>query len=125
MGSDGIYFDDGAVHPRIAGSAVRLLGSCVRDRKLFSLEEGVRKLTSGPARRFGLKDRGELRAGAFADVVVFDPRTIADQATYANPHNVALGVRDVFVNGTAVVRDGTPIPFSRGMAPGRALRFRE
>jgi N-acyl-D-amino-acid deacylase len=72
-----------------------------------------------------LRDRGELRPGAFADVVVFDPRTIADQATYENPHQFATGVRDVFVNGTAVVRDGAPLPFTRGLAPGRALKFRE
>jgi N-acyl-D-amino-acid deacylase len=85
----------------------------------------VRKLTSGPARRFGLKDRGELRAGAFADVVVFDPRTIADRATYEKPHQFATGVREVFVNGTPVVRDGAPVLFARGRAPGRALRFRE
>jgi N-acyl-D-amino-acid deacylase len=56
---------------------------------------------------------------------VFDPRTIADQATYENPHQFATGVRDVFVNGTAVVRDGAPLPFTRGLAPGRALKFRE
>lgn len=122
MGSDGIYFEDGAVHPRIYGSAARLLGPCVRDRKLFTLESAVQKLTSGPARRFGLKDRGELRRGAYADVVVFDPRTVADQASYTDPHRHSVGIREVVVNGVPIVGNGEPVGFGRGNAPGRALR---
>jgi N-acyl-D-amino-acid deacylase len=104
-------------HPRAYGNFARLLGKYVREEKLLSLEEAVRKLTSLPATNLGLDHRGLLREGCFADVVVFDPRTIADRATYAKPHQYAVGVRHVFVNGVQVLKDGE----HTGAKPGRAL----
>lgn len=121
MGSDGIYHPGGHVHPRIWGSAPRVIGPAVRDWKLFSLESAVAKLTSVAARRFGLKDRGELRAGAFADLVVFDPQTVTDRATYEDPQQPPVGIEQVFVNGTQIVAQGQPIESMRKW-PGRALR---
>ncbi|RPI84002.1 MAG: D-aminoacylase, partial [Planctomycetaceae bacterium] len=122
MGSDGIYFHDGAVHPRVYGSATRLLGPCVRDWKLFSLEDAVWKLSGGPARRFRLDGRGELRPGAAADVVVFDADTITDRATYAKPHQLSRGVDHVLVNGVSIITSGEPVADLAGPLPGRALR---
>jgi N-acyl-D-amino-acid deacylase len=104
-------------HPRAYGNFARLLGKYVRDEKLLPLEEAVRKLTSLPATNLGLDRRGLLREGYFADVVVFDPRTVADRATYEQPHQYAVGVRHVFVNGVAVLKDGD----HTGAKPGRAL----
>lgn len=122
MGSDGIYFEEGMIHPRMYGSAPRLLGPCVRDWKLFSLEDAVYKLSSGPARRFGLTDRGELQTGRWADIVVFDAQTITDRATYTQPHQTCVGIEHVLVNGELIVRDGQPLhEFGRHL-PGRALR---
>ena len=96
----------GTPHPRTYGNFARLLGKYVRDRKVIPLEEAVRKLTSFPAEVLRLKDRGRLAAGYRADVVIFDPNTITDHATFAEPHQYSTGVRDVFVNGKAVLRDG-------------------
>jgi N-acyl-D-amino-acid deacylase len=104
-------------HPRAYGNFARLLGKYVRDEKLLPLEEAVRKLTSLPATNLGLDRRGLLKEGYFADVVVFDPKKIADRATYDKPHQYAVGVRHVFVNGTAVLKDGD----HTGAKPGRAL----
>lgn len=123
LGSDGIYFDDGVIHPRVYGSAARLLGPCVRDWKLFSLEDAVYKLSTAASKRFGLTDRGEIRAGAFADLVLFDPQTVTDRATYQDPHQFPDGIPHVLVNGQFVVRDGQPIEARPGECPGRALRF--
>ena len=125
MGSDGIYFEDAVTHPRMYGSAPRLLGRAVREWKLFSLEDAVKKLTSIPARRFGLKDRGELRKGAFADVVVFDPNTVLDEATFEVPQVNSTGIEHVIVNGTPIITDGTPIMEFPGKWPGRALKFKQ
>src|SRR5205807_7948430 len=86
-------------HPRAYGTFARLLGKYVRDEKVLPLEAAVRKLTHLPATNLGLDRRGLLREGNFADVVVFDPATIADRATYERPHQYAVGVRHVFVNG--------------------------
>ncbi len=104
-------------HPRAYGNFARLLGKYVREEKLLPLEEAVRKLTSLPATNLGLDHRGFLREGYFADVVVFDPKTVADRATYEKPHQYAVGVKHVFVNGVQVLRDGE----HTGAKPGRAL----
>lgn len=102
IGSDGIYFDDSLAHPRQFGSAARILGRAVRDWKLFSLEEAVYRLSAYPAQRFGLFDRGVIREGAFADLAIFAADEIVDHATYAEPQQLAGGVRFVFVNGQLV-----------------------
>ena len=105
-------------HPRGWGTFARILGHYVRDERLLTLEEAVRKMTSQPASRVGLLDRGILRPGMAADITVFDAATIRDVATFADPNHYAVGVKYVFVNGQAVVKDG-------GMTdarPGRPLR---
>lgn len=105
-------------HPRAYGSFARLLGTYVREDKAVTLEEAVRRMTSFPAETYGLRDRGRLAPGAFADAVVFDPATIADRATFEDPHRYATGVRHVMVNGQLVVKDGE----HTGATPGRAVR---
>ena len=107
-----------STHPRAYGNFARLLGRYVRDEGVIPLEEAIRKLTSLPAANLSLVGRGSLRPGFFADVVVFDPETVRDHATFEDPHRLAEGVRDVFVNGVAVLRDGE----STGAMPGRFVR---
>jgi dihydroorotase/N-acyl-D-amino-acid deacylase len=106
------------VHPRSYGTFPRILGHYVRDRGVMSLEEAVRKASSAVATRLSIQDRGLLREGLFADIVVFDPATIADKATFTQPHQVSVGVKDVFVNGVRVVADGK----HTGAKPGRVVR---
>jgi N-acyl-D-amino-acid deacylase len=105
-------------HPRAYGNVARLLGRYVREQKLLSLPEAIHKLSGLPARRLNLKDRGTLTVGAYADVVVFDPATIADKATYAKPHHYAVGVSHVIVNGIQLLRDGN----HTGATAGRVVR---
>jgi dihydroorotase/N-acyl-D-amino-acid deacylase len=105
-------------HPRAYGTFPRILGHCVRDEKLFTLEEAVRKMTSLAASRAGLKDRGLLREGMRADVVVFDPKTIRDVSTYEDPHHFSEGISNVVVNGQPVLQNGK----MTGALPGRVLR---
>lgn len=104
-------------HPRAYGNFARVLGKYVRDEKLLPLEAAIRKMTYLPATNLGLDHRGLLHEGYFADVVVFDPKTIADKATYEKPHKYAVGVKHVFVNGVPVLKDGA----HTGAKPGRAL----
>ena len=104
--------------PRSYGSYPRILGQFVRDEALFSLEAAVAKMTSMPADRIGLKDRGRIRDGAIADLVVFDPKTVASNATYDEPRRFPTGIDHVVVDGTLVVHDGE----HTGALPGRALR---
>ncbi len=106
------------VHPRHIGTIPRLFGTYVREQGLLTWEEAVRKLTSLPADILGLADRGALQAGYVADIVVFDPETIKDMATFEDPFHYPTGMRFVFVNGTAVVDEGE---YTRAL-PGRALR---
>jgi N-acyl-D-amino-acid deacylase len=124
LGTDGIYFPDGLVHPRMYGSAPRMLGPLVRDKQLFSLEAAVQKMTGIPAERFGLIDRGEIREGFAADLVVFDPDTIADRATYDDPHQYSVGIDRVLVGGVEVFADGRAVEHPGTEQPGRALRFK-
>ncbi|QDT46777.1 D-aminoacylase [Symmachiella dynata] len=123
MGTDGIYCEDGPVHPRMYGSAPRLLGPLVRDRKLFSLEESVYKLAGYPAQRFGLVNRGELREGNYADVVVFDAETVTDHATYDDPRQLSTGIEHVLVNGVPIIADGVAVDQPPEGLPGRYLKF--
>ncbi|MBV9992157.1 MAG: D-aminoacylase [Alphaproteobacteria bacterium] len=107
-------------HPRAYGNFARLLGKYVRENRDLTLEDAVRKLTGLPAQNLSLEDRGLLKQGYYADVVVFDPKTIADRATYAKPHQLAVGVEDVLVNGGFAYRDGKPT----GEATGRFVHGR-
>ncbi len=108
---------EGPVHPRSYGTYPRVLGKYVRDEGVLTLEDAVRKMTSAVADRLGLRDRGLLRTGCAADVVLFDPATIADRATFENPHQLSIGVRDVWVNGSRVLQSGT----HTGATPGRIV----
>jgi N-acyl-D-aspartate/D-glutamate deacylase len=108
----------GAPHPRGNGNNARVLGEYVRERRLISIEEAVRKMTSLPARHFGFKDRGVIRVGAVADLVVFDPARVRDAATYAAPHQAPEGIPHVLVGGVFIVRDGK----ITGATPGQVLR---
>jgi len=105
-------------HPRAYGTFARLLGKYVRDEKVISLSEAIRRLTSFPAGNLKIQDRGALKAGYFADVVIFDPATIQDHATFAEPHQHATGVQHVVVNGEVVLADGE----MTGARPGRFLK---
>ncbi len=110
----------GKPHPRFYGTFARVLGHCRRDRGLLTLPQAVRKMTGGSAAALGLVDRGLLREGYHADVTVFDPATIADRATYDEPHQYAAGVSTVIVNGTLVIDEGE----HNGALPGQVLRPR-
>jgi len=105
-------------HPRAYGTYPRILGRFVREQHVLPLEDAVRKMTSAVAERISLRDRGLVREGMYADLVVFDPATVIDHATYEHTHQLSTGILDVFVNGVAVVRDGK----HTGAKPGRAVR---
>jgi N-acyl-D-amino-acid deacylase len=105
-------------HPRAYGSFARLLGKYVRDEGVIPLGEAVRRLSALPAENLGIRMRGRLEEGYFADLVLFDPATITDNATFQEPHQYATGVKHVFVNGTHVVRNGE----HTGAKPGRVVR---
>ena len=117
MAPEGIFLNR-STHPRAYGNFARLLGDYVREAKLLTLEEAVRKLTSQPAHNLRIKERGSLKVGYYGDVVVFDPATIDDRATFEEPHQLAVGVEHVFVNGVQVMKDGA----HTGAKPGRAVR---
>ena len=106
------------VHPRAYGTYPRILGRYVRDEGVLSLEEAIRKMSSAVATRLSITDRGLLAEGFYADVVIFDPATVIDRATYEDPHQLSVGIRDVLVNGIAVVRDGS----HTGEKPGMIVR---
>jgi N-acyl-D-aspartate/D-glutamate deacylase len=108
----------GNPHPRSFGTFPRILGVYVRERGLLRLEDAVRKMTSLNAAKLGLRDRGILRPGAYADVTLFDPQRILDRATYANPFQYSEGIVHVIVNGQSVIENGE----HTGALPGRALR---
>ena len=122
VGSDAGGFDPDTtkalVHPRSYGTFARMIGKFVRTDSLFPLEEAVRKMTWSTAQILGLRDRGMIKEGMFADLVLFDPATMMDRATFSAPHQIAIGVSRVFVNGVAVWVDGK----HTGAKPGRALR---
>ena len=107
-----------AIHPRATGTFPRVLGHYARNEKLFSIEEAVRRMTSQAAARANLRDRGLLRGGMIADIVIFDPDTVIDRSTFEDPHQDPVGVTDVVVNGVPVLRGGA----MTGKLPGRSIR---
>jgi N-acyl-D-amino-acid deacylase len=116
MAPEGVFLKSSS-HPRAYGNFARLLGKYVREEKIIPLAEAVHRLSGLPATNLGLDHRGFIKEGMFADVVVFDPQTIADRATFEQPHQYAIGVSHVFVNGVQVLKDGE----HTGGKPGRAL----
>ncbi|HEV8159880.1 MAG TPA: D-aminoacylase [Pyrinomonadaceae bacterium] len=116
MSPEGVFLLQ-STHPRAYGNFARLLGKYVREEKLISLQEAVYRLSGLPATNLELDRRGFLKPGMFADVVIFDPKTIADKATFENPHQYSVGVKDVFVNGSQVLKDGE----HTGEKSGRAV----
>jgi N-acyl-D-amino-acid deacylase len=116
MAPEGAFLKS-STHPRAYGNFARLLGKYVREEKVISLQEAIRRLTGLPATNLGLDHRGFLKPGMFADVVVFDRATIADRATFENPHQYSVGVKHVFVNGVQALKDGE----HTGAKPGKAL----
>jgi len=117
LAPEGVFLKSNA-HPRAFGNVARLLGKYVRDEKLIPLEAALRRLSALPAENLKLDRRGTLRPGDFADIVVFDPASIQDHATFEQPHQYATGVRDVFVNGVQVLSDGE----HTGAKPGQVVR---
>jgi N-acyl-D-amino-acid deacylase len=109
---------EGRPHPRAYGTFARVLGRYVREQGALTWESALHKMSGQPAARLGLKERGLLAAGQWADVVVFDPHTVQDEATFADPHQYASGIEHVLVNGVSVIRDGE----HTGATPGRVLR---
>ena len=109
----------GVAHPRSYGTFPRILGRYVREEKLISLEEAIRKMTSLPARKLGFKDRGVIKEGMAADIVIFDPKTVIDRATYMKPHQYPEGIEYVIVNGEIVVEKGK----HTGRLPGKVLNL--
>ncbi len=117
LAAEGVFLKSNT-HPRAYGNFARLLGKYVRDEQVISLQEAIRKLTSLPADNLKIERRGRLEPGYYADVVVFNPETIQDHATFEFPHQYATGVQHVFVNGRQVVRDGE----HTGATPGRFVK---
>ncbi len=115
--TEGVFLESNN-HPRAFGTFARVLGKYSRDEGVVALEEAVRRMTSLPAENIGIRDRGRLAEGFFADVVVFDPATVQDHATFEDPHHYATGVHHVFVNGEQVVAGGE----HTGATPGRVVR---
>jgi N-acyl-D-amino-acid deacylase len=115
--AEGKTLESGA-HPRTYGNFARLLGKYVREEKVITLAEAVRRLTLLPAQTLSVQERGRLAPGYFADIAIFDPDAVGDRATFENPHQYAVGMVHVLVNGVAVVRDGA----HTGATPGRAVR---
>jgi N-acyl-D-amino-acid deacylase len=109
----------GKPHPRAFGTFPRLLGRYSRERGVIGLERAIQKMTSAPAKKMGLIDRGLLKEGNWADIVIFDPDEISDAATYKDPHQISKGIRYVFVNGKLAVENG----ILTGEMAGRVLRF--
>jgi N-acyl-D-amino-acid deacylase len=116
-----LVLGDGVPHPRGYGDNARVLGTYVRDRRVLSLEEAIRKMTSLPAGHFRLASRGQVRTGYAADLVILNPATVSDTATFEKPHGYATGIPYVLVNGVIVVKNGTQTDARPGQVIANSL----
>lgn len=117
LAPEGVFLESNT-HPRAYGNFSRLLGKYVRDEKIISLEEAIRKLTSLPASNLKIKNRGSLAEGYFADIAIFNPETIKDHSTFAEPHQFSTGMEHVIINGEQVLKYGE----HTGALPGKVVR---
>lgn len=117
LAAEGVFLNQ-STHPRAYGSFIRVLGEFARDRGVITLEEGIRRLTSLPAQNLKLQKRGQIQAGYYADLVVFDPQQVSDKATFEQPHQYAEGIAHVWVNGVQVLQDTKPT----GATPGKFVK---
>lgn len=115
--TEGVFLES-STHPRAYGTFARVIGKYVRDEGVLSLEEAIRRMTSQPAQNISIRDRGQLTAGYYADIVVFDPDEVQDHATFKEPHQYSTGVEHVIINGVQVLKDGE----HTGATPGRVVR---
>jgi N-acyl-D-amino-acid deacylase len=115
--NEGVFLKSNA-HPRAYGNFARVIGKYTRDEKLMTLQKAVYKLSKLPATHLKLQKRGEIKVGNYADIVIFDPASVQDQATYEKPHQYATGITDVFINGTQVLKNNE----HTGAMPGRFLK---
>ncbi|MBL8025509.1 MAG: amidohydrolase family protein [Fibrobacteres bacterium] len=123
LGSDGIWQPGGFLHPRTLGSTGRLLGSCVKKFNLFSMEKAVQKMTDIPCRKFGIHNRGLIKENYFADLVIFNPKTVTERAGFDNPLDSTVGIESVYVNGIEIVSNGQDVLKPETTPPGRYLKF--
>jgi N-acyl-D-amino-acid deacylase len=122
IGSDGLPTLEGKPHPRLYGSFARVLGRYAREEKLFPMTEAIHRMTGFSAKKFGLQDRGELKPGKAADLVLFDPKMVTDAGTFEDPHRPPVGIKAVYTNGKLTVNDGKPTPARAGLVLRRMAK---
>ena len=117
IANEGVFLEK-SLHPRAYGNFARVIGKYVRDKQAITMKEAIRRLTSLPAKNIGIQDRGSIQLNNYADIIIFDPEEVNDKATFKKPHQYAVGMKHVFVNGKQVLKDGE----HTGAMPGQVVR---
>ena len=117
IANEGVFLEK-SLHPRAYGNFARVIGKYVRDEQAITMKEAIRRLTSLPAKNIGIQDRGSIQLNNYADIIIFDPEEVNDKATFKKPHQYAVGMKHVFVNGKQVLKDGE----HTGAMPGQVVR---
>ena len=117
IANEGVFLEK-SLHPRAYGNFARVIGKYVRDEQALTMKEAIRRLTSLPAKNTGIQDRGSIQLNNYADIIIFDPEEVNDKATFEKPHQYAVGMKHVFVNGEQVLKNGE----HTGALPGQIVR---